>query len=691
MHKLIKELRRREVFRTAGLYVGICWIVIEVSSVLLPAFEAPDWVLRALIIAALVGFPIMVVLAWVYDVTDKGVVVQDEATDTAVIPAFGRKGDFVVIGLLSVALILSLYMNFRGGSGVAVEPEPVSVLIADFDNRTGNPLFDGSLEQALSLGIEGASFITAYPRNTALSEAETLTIGSRLDEETARLLAVRQDVRMVLAGSIVPDGGGFELALHAVNPVSGELIAETDASAANAAEVLMAINELAVDIRKALGEDSLDLDQLASGETVTAASIEALKYYTTAQDLARAGRDEEAIEYYEKAVAEDPEMARAYSGWGLSAHKIGRATEADEQWQKALALLDRMTERERYRTLGLYYTVVSLNYDKAIENYQQLVEKFPADGAGNNNLAILYTFTAQYDRALAQSTQLLRIFPNRTLYHANNAQYAIYAGDVAMAKSEAEKVLADDPDFFKSYMILALASLYDNDPAAARASYGRMGETGERGQSLANVGLADIAIFEGKADEAIALLEQGIADDIRAENERGAGTKTVALAQAHIVRGDAAKALEIIAGMTAPRGDGQLVPTAEMFAANGQHDKAFEIAEQYRRQLRPTARAYASLIDGLNAYYQGEHVVAIDSLRKAVEAADLWLVRYYLAQAYLAAGYPAEALAEFDACIERRSEAGGLFFDDVPTWRYTAPLPEWRSKASAALTAHIAH
>jgi len=689
MHKLIKELRRREVFRTAGLYVGICWIVIEVSSVFLPAFEAPDWILRALIIAALVGFPITVVLAWVYDFTDKGVVVQDEATDTTVIPAFGRKGDFVVIGLLSVALILSLYMNFRGGPAVQVEPEPVSVLIADFDNRTGNPLFDGSLEQALSLGIEGASFITAYPRNTALSEAETLTIGSKLDEETARLLAVRQDVKMVLAGSIEPDGAGFELKLHAVNPASGELITDTDASAKNAAEVLMAINELAVDIRKALGEDSLDLDQLASGETVTAASVEALKHYTTAQDLARAGRDEEAIAHYEEAVADDPEMARAYSGWGLSAHKIGRATEADEQWQKALALLDRMTERERYRTLGLYYTVVSLNYDKAIENYQQLVEKYPADGAGNNNLAILYTFTAQYDRALAQSTQLLRIFPNRTLYHANHAQYAIYAGDIAMAKTEAEKVIADDPNFFKSYMILALAALYDNDPGAARAAYERMAETGERGQSLANIGLADIAIFEGKADEAIALLEQGIAEDNRAENERGAGTKTVALAHAHIARGDVTTALEIIAGMKAPRGDGQLVPSAEIFAANGQHDKAFAIAEQYRQQLRPTARAYANLIDGLNAYHQGEHVVAIDSLRKAVESADLWLVRYYLAQAYLAAGYPAEALAELDACIERRSEAGGLFFDDVPTWRYTAALPEWRSKASAALVARV--
>ena len=116
-------------------------------------------------------------------------------------------------------------------------------------------------------------------------------------------------------------------------------------------------------------------------------SLEALKDYVDAQNLARAGQDEEAITYYEKAVQSDPNFARAYSGWGLSAFKIGRRSEAEEKWQKALSLLDRMTERERYRTLGLYYAAVSLNYDKAIENYAQLVEKFPADGAGHNNLS----------------------------------------------------------------------------------------------------------------------------------------------------------------------------------------------------------------------------------------------------------------------------------------------------------------
>ena len=122
MQHFIRELRRRAVFRTAGLYVGICWIVIEASSIVLPAFGAPEWTMRAVIVAAFVGFPITLVLAWVYEITDRGIIVQEEATDTVVIPFGGRRMDFVVIGVLSVALVFSVYLNFTSTSGPVEQP-----------------------------------------------------------------------------------------------------------------------------------------------------------------------------------------------------------------------------------------------------------------------------------------------------------------------------------------------------------------------------------------------------------------------------------------------------------------------------------------------------------------------------------------------------------------------------------------
>ena len=202
MNRFIKELRRREVFRTAGLYVGVCWILIEGASVVLPAFEAPEWVLQAIIIAAVIGFPIMLVLAWIYDVSSEGIEVQSDATDTVVVPFGRRRSDFVAIGLLSVALVFSLYMNFTRTGNPVEQPDPVSVLIADFDNATGEPLFDGTLEQTLAIGIEGASFVTSFNRTSARSQIQKLQPDGQLDEEGARLIAVREGIKLILGGGI---------------------------------------------------------------------------------------------------------------------------------------------------------------------------------------------------------------------------------------------------------------------------------------------------------------------------------------------------------------------------------------------------------------------------------------------------------------------------------------------------------
>jgi tetratricopeptide (TPR) repeat protein len=511
-------------------------------------------------------------------------------------------------------------------------------------------------------------------------------LGQTLDENVARLISVRQGINMILAGSIAAKGEKYELTLNAVVP-TGEIIAEADAKAADRSEVLAAVNTLAAELRKDLGDETLSVEQLASGETVTATSLSAVKDYVTAQNLARASQDEDAIVYYRKAIQSDPNFARAYSGWGLSAFKIGRRTEAEEQWQKALSLLDRMTERERYRTLGLYYTAVSLNYDKAIENFAQLVDKFPADGAGHNNLSVLYFLTLQFDEAVAESGRLIEIYPKRTLYRSNHALNAMWAGDFETAVAAAESVIADDETAFKPYLVLAMSALDAGDFDSARNAYQQMEATGPRGKSLANIGLADLELFAARANEAEAILLAGIDQDRADNNERAVGAKTIALAQAHIAQqrnADALAALRSLQGEN--QREGQLIPAAEMYIKLGDLDAAKAIAEQLDKELGPQSRAYARLINAMIELQNEQYIQAVGELKAAAALADLWIVRFYLGQAYLAAGYPAEASSEFDAAEQRRSEAMAMFFDDVPTWRYTAGLAEWRDKVRHALT-----
>ena len=686
MQKFIRELRRREVFRTAGLYVGIAWIVIEGASVLLPAFEAPDWVLRALIYVAVIGFPVTLVLAWVYDITDKGIEVQADPTDTVVAPFGGRKMDFVVIGVLSVALIFSLYMNFTSGPDVVEQPEPLSVLIADFVNETGDELFTGTLEQALQIGIESAPFITGYRRDAAKQLASSIQSGAALDESSARLVAVREGVKLVMAGSITEDDGKYTLYVRAVDPKGGEVLTSVEVDAKSKLDVLAAVGTLAGDLREELGDTSLDRDRLRTSETFTAKNLEAAQAYATAQSLQYNGRYEESIEYYETALEHDPNFGRAYSGLALSAGSLGRDEEAKAYWDKALANLDSMTERERLRTLGLYYSRVTRNRQKAIESYSTLVEKYPADDAAHNGLAIQYFYTLDFDAALEAGGKLLDIYPGSVMGRSNYALYAMYAGDFEKAVAEAEKVREQDDSYFKAWLPVAMKAMADGNIEAARDAYENMAAIGGRAAATANLGQADIAMFEGDYAAAIGILEQGIAADIAANNRYVASTKYVALADAQMQNGDSEAAADAIgAGLGISAGESRTVPAALLYLEMDNVEQAQAIATDLQAKLQPMSRAYGLLIDGAIAMKAGEHVAAIDAMTAAIELADLWLVRFHRGRAYLEAGYYAEALDEFTACMERNGEATAVFLDDLPTYRYMAPLPGWLARAREGL------
>ena len=128
------------------------------------------------------------------------------------------------------------------------------------------------------------------------------------------------------------------------------------------------------------------------------------------------------MDFYAKAVEQDPNFTRAFSGWALSLTYLGRTDEAEPLREKALANLDRVTERERLRTLGLYYSIVTRNYQKALESYQSLVDNFPADDIGYNNLAVLNFLTLNFDNALNPLIllKLIHKFMNRVEIGNNN-------------------------------------------------------------------------------------------------------------------------------------------------------------------------------------------------------------------------------------------------------------------------------
>lgn len=686
MHKFIKELRRREVFRTAGLYVGIGWIAIEASSVILPTFDVPAWVFKAIVVTVFAGFPIALLLAWFYDVNAHGIERESDQDEPAKPILNSRLRDFFVIGLLSVALVFSLYMNMTSQPTVETPLEPVSVLIADFDNQTGDPLFDGSLEQVLNIGLEGAPFITAFKRTDALKALEALKPEGKLDEAGARLVSIREGVKLVVAGTIKPDGSGYEMSARVVNPEDGAIVADSSVDAKSKLEVLTAASGLTDSIREELGDKSVDETSRSPGETFTASSLEAVKDYTQAQNLAAQTKYEESLAFYESAVNEDPNFGRAYSGWALSLFILGREEEAEVLWEQALSKMDTMTDRERYRTLGLYYLAITGNYQKGIESYKALVDKYPADSAGYNNLAVAYFSVLDFPAALEAGRKALTVYPSNAIMLSNYALYAMYAGDFATGATQARELLKKDSSAFMAWLPIAVERLAESDLPGAIQAYTDMAKVSARSSSLANLGLADAAIYSGEFADAKTLLESGIESDQPANNKRLISTKYMMLADALRELGDTEAAREAIqTGLSIAGGIGREVPAALLWIELGDHDAAQELQAGLAKQLQADPRAYAALIQGVIATREGRYVEAIDALRAGINLANHWLLHYYMGRAYFEAGSFAEALDEFELCLKRRGEASSLFLDDQPTWRYMAPVYYWRGRAQEQL------
>jgi tetratricopeptide (TPR) repeat protein len=557
---------------------------------------------------------------------------------------------------------------------------PLPVLIVDFENRANDAVFDGALEQALSIAIEGAPFITAFPRPQAAGLVRDLKLGSRLDESSGRLIASREGVPVILAGMIERSGSGYRVAVRRLAPDKQEPISEAAATASDKAQVLAAVARIAEDVREALGDTTPSSTQQA--ETFTAGSLDAMRAYTVAQDLSTSQRDVEAAEKYREALRFDPEFGRAYSGLGASLLRMGNRQEAEKNWNEALRRTDRMTEREKLRTFGGYYIGIARNPEKAIQTYEQLVAKYPADSAGYNNLAIAYFSTLNFVKAFEYGRKAIEIYPRTYKYRSNYALYAMYAGDFKTGAETAQPLIKEDPKVDVPYLPLAMEALAAGDIPRARGVYQQVTQAGDSGVSLSALGIADIAMYEGRYDEALSILPAAAKRDQGQQNSLGAASKLVALAEAYQARGnDRAQQTSIAQARALSTQENVLVPAARLAIAAGRPEEARKIAAELAQRLSAQSRAYAKMIEGEVAIAAKQYAVAVDALNAAQKLADLWLVRFALGLAYFHHGDYPEAVSEFEKCRERQGEATAVFLDDLPTFHYYAPLPYWLGRA----------
>jgi eukaryotic-like serine/threonine-protein kinase len=574
--------------------------------------------------------------------------------------------------------------------------EPVPVLVADFDNRSGDPAFEGAVEQTLADALEGASYITVFKTKDARAIATQLGSerGNRITQEVGQLIARREGIKVLVGGAIERESGGFRIELKAIDPLTGNSIAAATRSVTDKAQVLKGVASMATTVREALGESKSEMTKVAAAETVSASSLEAMSAYVRGQEFNSAGRQMDALKAFQEAVTLDPGLARAYSGMGVIYGALKQDAKVEESYKNALKHLDRMSEREKYRTLGGYYLLVTHNYEKAIENYEVLVRQYPADDTGHANLAYAYLYVRNVPKAVEEGRKSIEIYPKNTLQRTNYAMYSMYAGDFAMAIAESKTVLEANPSYEYAMLTIANSQVGVGDLPAAREAWARLGAVSPLGASMASLGRADLAMYLGRNRDAVSILTDGIKTDEAAASAGEASAKYVALAEAHQALGDRPAAVRAARTAVSLRvHESVLFPSAMVLIESGNSGDAgvaTELSAKLENMLQSQTSSYGRLILGAVALKQKRLRDALDAFRDAQKLHDSWFAHLMLGRVYLEADRFAEAVAEFEVCMKRKGEATDVFFENVSTSRYLPPVYYWLARAQESLGARTA-
>jgi serine/threonine protein kinase/tetratricopeptide (TPR) repeat protein len=585
-----------------------------------------------------------------------------------------------VIVLLAGFLIYSLRPKASAGAHPLVK-----ILVSDFTNQTGNPVLEGTLEPVLSTALEGASFITTYSRGDAHKTLAKLSTSTKLDENSARLIAQREGLGVVISGSIRQDGSKYAISAQALDPRTNKVIDSENATAASAKEVSEAVARIAAGFRKALGDATPKSAQLAAAETFSSQSLEASQQYALAQELQWQGKWDDALQAYKRSTELDSNLGRAYAGMAVILANMGHKEDAEKNFKLAMSKIDRMTDREKYRTRGAYY-LMERDYEKAIEQYKALEKQFPADSAGIGNLALAEFYARNMTGAVDDEQRVVALYPNNVLYLNNYGLFAMYAGDFDVAIRESERLLKLNPNFEKGYICLGVSQLARGDDAAAADTYKKVAPISAWGASAAAVGLADMALYQGRPADALSILEPAVHADLAAKDPSRAAAKYVMQAQALLMKGQTAKAIAAAEQASTGSADESLLyPAAMIFLEAGKGDKAMELSQKLSQRLEPDPGAYGKLIEAEVQMKKKDYRSAVRTFQDAQKIADTWLGRFGLGRAYLEAGAFTDADTEFDACVKRRGEATAVFLDDEPSWHYFAPVYYYLGRAREGL------
>jgi eukaryotic-like serine/threonine-protein kinase len=320
-------------------------------------------------------------------------------------------------GVAILILGLAIAMWLTRAQRVEALSATDTVVLGDFSNTTGDAVFDDTLRQGLDVQLEQSPFLSIISKERMRQTLRLMNQASdaRLTPAIARDLCQRLGSKAYIAGSIASLGRDYVVALQAVNCATGDSLAQEQEQAAGKEKVLGAMSRAATDLRKKLGESLNTVLKFDTPIEATTSSLEALKAFSVASKSEEA----EAVPALERAVRLDSNFASAYAALGIWYSNRGENGLAREALGKAYALRDKVSEREKYRISGAYYTYVTGEVEKANRTYIEFAQAYPRDSFSRSNLGANYVMLGQYENAIAPILETIRLRPDDGVAYAN--------------------------------------------------------------------------------------------------------------------------------------------------------------------------------------------------------------------------------------------------------------------------------
>ena len=584
-----------------------------------------------------------------------------------------RKAAVFVLAALVVLLAAGALLYRQRVNRQARLTENDTIVLADFDNSTGDAIFDETLKTALNFSLRQSPFLNVLSDTKVAKTLQLMTrpAGTKLTPDLARELCQRAGSKAYIAGAIGSLGKQYVLALEAVNCQSGEALAREQVTATSRDQVLAELGGAASKLRAKLGESLAGIQKFDTPlPEATTFSLEALQAFSLGRKVLNEKGPAAALPYRQRAIEIDPNFAMGYLVVGDSYRNMSEVARAREYYAKAFQLREHTSQRERLAILAAYYSVGTGEREKAAQTYQQEIENYPRVDSAYGNLGSVYAEQGRYEKALEVTKEAARLSPDTVSWRENiaNNDLALQRFDEArQALNEAQARKLDD---YILHNALYGVAFLDADSAAMAEQerwYASQPEYENFGLALES----DTEAYAGHLSNARELTKNAVASAVRADSrengaiwQANAAVAEAAYGNAIEARRSADEALKLAPSQSveseaalalAMAGDTKRAKVLTQDLA-----QRFPLDDQMRAIWLPTIRAQLALdeknpVAALSALPVGSPIVGSPiefGQQTFVNNLSCLYPTYVRGEAYLASGQGRAASAEFQKIID---------------------------------------